>query len=208
MLVFKAGFSVFAFRVLPFFFLSLFSCQAAREKEAVRVFQAVFQMNTWRKRKDLPVRTRQYQPLFICFEKKIVFIKVIVFNCFQGFSFAPKLQAKSSTRGESRFFWRSSLQHFTTSTCTQSCRNEKKCLQLIPLLCPVFLCNLSLFPCRGCYPSSKSLLDPWKPGASSCSSSSSPSPLGEALQAAHFYMLLRADKTEPLQLIFSNKNSV
>uniref|UniRef100_A0A674NEQ1 Synaptic vesicle glycoprotein 2 n=1 Tax=Takifugu rubripes TaxID=31033 RepID=A0A674NEQ1_TAKRU len=95
-----------------------FLLEAAREKEAVRVFQAVFRINMWRKRKDLPVRTRQYQPLFICSEKKIEFIKVIVFNCFQGFSFAPKLQGKSSTRGESRLSWRSSLQHFKTRVVT------------------------------------------------------------------------------------------
>lgn len=38
--------------------------QASRENEAIRVFQVMFRMNMWRKRRDLPVQRRQHIDLY------------------------------------------------------------------------------------------------------------------------------------------------
>lgn len=59
----------------------------------------MFWMNTWRKGKDFPVRTRQYQPLFICATKweKCNSLKSLCSTVFKEFHLHPSSKQRSAS---------------------------------------------------------------------------------------------------------------
>lgn len=132
--------------VLPFFF-----CQASCEKEAIRVFQVMFRVNMWRKRRDLPVQ-RDNILVFIHLLVKGAKAMELISHCaqlFEEISFGPKSQAKISTRGESVFFWRSYLQHFEKGTFNLKAAKLKRNMLLTKRA--VLLCGL-IFSLQGLLP--------------------------------------------------------